>query len=37
LKTLVAHTIDIRSIDDAGLTDEQLEARRNARDLPPRI
>ncbi|HLY66482.1 MAG TPA: chloride channel protein [Chloroflexota bacterium] len=33
--TLVARTIEPRSIYDARLTDEEVEARRKARDLPP--
>lgn len=34
--TLVARTIDPRSIYDARLTDEEVEARQKSRDLPPR-
>jgi H+/Cl- antiporter ClcA len=34
--TLVARTIESRSIYDARLTDEEVEARRQARELPPR-
>jgi chloride channel protein, CIC family len=34
--TLVARTIEPRSIYDARLTDEEVEARREARELPPR-
>jgi CIC family chloride channel protein len=34
--TLVARTIEPRSIYDARLTDEEFEARRRARELPPR-
>jgi H+/Cl- antiporter ClcA len=34
--TLVARTIEPRSIYDARLTDEEVEARRKARELPPR-
>ncbi|MEO8049704.1 MAG: chloride channel protein [Acidobacteriota bacterium] len=34
--TLVARTIEPRSIYDARLTDEEVEARRNMRELPPR-
>jgi len=34
--TLVARTIETRSIYDARLTDEEVEARRKARELPPR-
>jgi H+/Cl- antiporter ClcA len=34
--TLVARTIESRSIYDARLTDEEVEARRKARELPPR-
>jgi H+/Cl- antiporter ClcA len=35
--TLVARTIESRSIYDARLTDEEVEARRSARELPPRL
>jgi H+/Cl- antiporter ClcA len=34
--TLVARSIELRSIYDARLTDEELEARRQARERPPR-
>ena len=34
--TLVARTIEPRSIDDARLTNEEIEARQKARELPPR-
>jgi CIC family chloride channel protein len=34
--TLVARTIERRSIYDARLTDEEVEARRNLRELAPR-
>jgi len=34
--TLVARTIESRSIYDARLTDAEVEARRQARELPPR-
>jgi H+/Cl- antiporter ClcA len=34
--TLVSRTIEIRSIYDARLTDEELEARRKMRELPPK-
>jgi CIC family chloride channel protein len=34
--TLVARTIEPRSIYDARLTDEEVEARQKARELPPR-
>jgi CIC family chloride channel protein len=34
--TLIARTIESRSIYDARLTDEEVEARRAARELPPR-
>ncbi len=34
--TLIARTIELRSIYDARLTDEEVEARRTARELPPR-
>ena len=34
--TLIARTIESRSIYDARLTDEEVEARRKARELPPR-
>ncbi len=34
--TLVARTVEPRSIYDARLTDEELEARRRSRELPPR-
>ena len=34
--TLVARTIDPRSIYDARLTDEEVEARRKLCELPPR-
>jgi H+/Cl- antiporter ClcA len=35
--TLVARTIESRSIYDARLTDQEVEARRAARELPPRV
>jgi CIC family chloride channel protein len=34
--TLVARTIESRSIYDARLSDDEVEARRNLRELPPR-
>ena len=34
--TLVARTIEPRSIYDARLTDDEVEARRKLRELPPR-
>jgi len=36
IATLVARSIESRSIYDARLTDEEVEARRRARELPPR-
>jgi CIC family chloride channel protein len=36
IATIVARTIEPRSIYDAKLTDEEVEARRKARELPPR-